>query len=268
VTATVKLTKSPACIQKDEKPFTGTSDLVAVVGNQVFGLRNAPFLSASENTLSFLLPTGLLQNSRRVTIKRLLWGSAFEAGKDLDEDTFRTTPVVGQATVVFQDKEKLEIALTGTGLKGLQPLLPLSAKLDPQRDSGAILSVRKTDLKNVKQMVLTDPAGELFLVTLPADATPQTPQLDSVTKGQPTITVPAFGPDLHTLNDVQYEGKSLAFTVDADGKSVTITASAVTAISGTKTLTFLFKGDKKIQYAINVVDSAVLVRQPAPQPSK
>jgi hypothetical protein len=120
VTVKVSLTNSAACIQqKDSKPFTTTRNLVAVVANQVFGLRNAPFLYTTGDTVSFLVPTGLLQNSRHVMVKRLLWGPAFESGMDLDEKAFRTTPVISQATVVFQDKvnwpERLTTASAALG---------------------------------------------------------------------------------------------------------------------------------------------------------
>jgi hypothetical protein len=246
---------------------TELRDLVAVIGNQVFGLRNLPYFSTAGGKISFLVPTGLLQNSRHVEVKRLLWGRAFEDGKDLDETTFHVTPVVGVATVVFQDDKNLQIALTGTGLMFLKPLLPPTATLDPKTDSGAILNVANSALKGLKQMVLTDEAGELFLVTIPAQPGPSAPQVDSVTKGQASITIPAFGLDFHTLSDVQYQGKSLGYKVAADGKSVTLDLKGVTAISGTKILTFVFTGDKRIQLSLSVVDSAVKVEQ-APPPAK
>jgi hypothetical protein len=265
VTVTVTLTNSAECVQRNSKPFTTTKDLVAVVGNQVFGLRNAPFLSAAVDNVSFLVPTGLLQSSRHVTVKRLLWGEAFESGKDLDENTFRTTPIVGQATVVSQTTDQLKIVLIGTGLKGLKPLLPRSAVLDPQEDSGAILTVPMADLKDLKQMVLQDQVGEIFLVSLPAASAAQTPKIATVTKGQTKVSIPAGGQDLESLVQVQYEGKNLAFVVAADRKSVSISASSMTAISGTKELVFVFKGNKKVTYTITVVDLKVDV--PAPQPS-
>lgn len=272
VTVQVALTNSSRCIQENPdhpRPFTKTDDLVAVVGNQVFGLRNAPFLYTTEDSLSFLAPTGLLQMYRHVTVKRLLWGRAFESGIDLSEESFRTTPVVGQATVVSQTKETIQIALTGTGLKGLKELLPASARLNPQEDSGAILTAPMADLKNLKQMVLTDKAGELFLVNLPADTSPAAPKIDPVTKGQPSITIPAGGQDLDSLVDVKYEGKRLGKTVAADRKSVTIAASEVTKTSGTKILIFEFRGDTKVEYSITVVDQKIdTLRPPAPQPAK
>lgn len=270
VTVTVDLTNSAECRQtKDSKPFTTTRNLVAVVGNQVFGLRNAPFLSTTDNTFSFLVPTGLLQNFRHVTVKRLLWGESFESGKDLDERTFRTTPVVGQATVVSQTTDQLKIVLTGTGLKGLKALLPSTVVLSPQEDFGAILTVPKADLKNLKQIVLQDQVGELFLVSLPTDPAPQTPQIDPATKGQAKISIPAGGQDLDSLIEVQYEGNKLAFVVAADRKSVSITAPSVTAISGTKELVFVFKGNKKVTYTVTVVDLKVdTLRPAAPQPAK
>ncbi len=267
LTIPIAITDSQTC--KPGGSVTEGKDLVAVVGNQVFGLRNLPFFSATKDAISFMVPTGLLQNSRHVTVKRLLWGKAFENGTNLDENTFRVTPVVGQATVVYQDDKQLQIALMGTGLQGLTKLLPATVTFDPKSDSGAILKVPKADLKGLKQIVLTDPAGELFLVTIPADPTPPTvPQLDAVTKGQASITVPSFGPDLHTLSDVRYANSSIGFNVAADGKSVTVDIKAVTGISGTKNLTFVFSGGKNIQIAIAVVDSAIKIQQQAPAPTK
>ncbi|HET6842918.1 MAG TPA: IPT/TIG domain-containing protein [Candidatus Angelobacter sp.] len=262
LTITVSLPKEALCVPGGES--TELRNLVAVIGNQVFGLRNLPYLSTAGDKLSFLVPTGLLQNSRHITVKRLLWGRAFEDGKDLDEATFHVTPVVGAATVVFQDDNNLQIALTGTGLMGLKPLLPTTARLDPQGDSGAILNVANSALKGLKQMVLTDDAHELFLVTIPAQISPSAPQLNAVTKGQASITIPAFGPDLHTLSDVRYQEKSLAYDVAPKGESVVVDLRPVTTISGTKILTFVFSGDKKIQLSLSVVDSAVKVEQAAP----
>lgn len=274
MTVSLDLANNAACIQEPQaKPktaFTKTRDLVAVVGNQVFGLRNSPFVSTSENTLSFLVPTGLLQNFRHVVVKRLLWGSAFEDGKDLGEHSFQTTPAVNQATVVSQTKDQLKVALVGAGLKGLQPLLPPSATLSSQADSGAILTVPKADIKDFTQMVLTDPAGELFLVNLPAaPPSPQAPQIDPVSKGQTKISIPAGGQDLDSLVGIKYEGTSVAFEVPADRKSVSIAASNVTASAGTKELVFAFKGDKKVRYSITVVDLKVETLRPqVTQPPK
>lgn len=250
-------------------PYAKTNELIAVVGNQVFGLRNAPFLYTTEKSLSFLVPTGLLQIYRHVTVKRLLWGRAFESGTDLSEERFRTTPVIGQATVVSQTKDAIKIALTGTGLKGLKELLPATACLYPQEDSGAILTAPMADLKDLNQMVLTDKAGELFLVNLPADPSPPAPRIDPVTKGQPAITIPAGGQDLESLVHVKYEGKNLGIDIASNRKSVTIAASAVTKTSGTKILVFEFSGEKKVQYSITVVDQKIdTLRPPAAQPAK
>jgi hypothetical protein len=241
-------------------------ELVTVIGNQVFGLHNLPYFSTGDGKIELLVPTGLLQNSRHVIVKRLLWGPAFENGKYLDESTFHVTPVVGVGTVVFQDDKNVQIALTGTGLIGLKALLPPTASLNPQSDSGAILNVAKSALKGLKQIVLTDDAKELFLVTIPAEPSPSAPQLDPVTKGQASITIPAFGLDLHTLLDVRYQDKSLGYKV-TDGKSVTVNLNGMTAISGTKILTFVFAGDKSIQISLSVVDSAVKIQQ-APAAAK
>jgi len=81
VTIPVTITGTATC--KPGGDVTEGKDLVAVVGNQVFGLRNLPFFSATKDAISFLAPTGLLQNSRHVTVKRLLWGKAFENGTNL-----------------------------------------------------------------------------------------------------------------------------------------------------------------------------------------
>jgi hypothetical protein len=257
LTVHIQIANNEKCVSNGGNADTKGKDLMVVVGNQVFGLRNLPFLTVSDSQLVFLVPTSLVQNSRRVVVKRLLWGPAFEDGADLP-DTFKSTPVVGQATVVAQTKDLLEIALTGTGLGDLKALLPSKLSWVTQKDFGAIFSVAKSDVKDLKQLVLQDTAGELFLVALPAEpAPPAAPALDPVNKGTAKIVIPAGGQDLETLTDALYERKSLHPQVAADRKSVTVDASEVTKTAGTKTVTFLFSNGKTVDYSITVVDLKV-----------
>jgi hypothetical protein len=74
-----------------------------------------------------------------------------------------------------------------------------------QEDSGAIITVPTASIKDLKQMVLTDPAVELLLVNLPvAPPSTQAPQIDPVSKGQTKITIPAGGQDLDSLVGIKH----------------------------------------------------------------
>jgi hypothetical protein len=244
---------------------TRGSDLVAVVGNKVFGLRDAPFKSRTDDSLSFVLPVSALQTPQRVTVERLLWGPRLQASADIG---FAPPPVISQAIVVAQSAAELKIALMGSGLSSLVPVSPQGAKLDPLTDAGAILSIPLAQSKGLKQVVLKDRYGELQLVALPADqsAAEAIPKLEphAALKAGPAMAVTIKGSGLSRLTAIKFDNQKLPMSVAKDKKSVTVhLPKSFTGRAGTPELEFLFEKSETVKYPISVFDQKVEIPPPS-----
>ncbi len=82
---TITLENPPADFSK---PGASLNPVVVLVGDQVFGLRNAPFRSRSETSITFLAPTDLLKSNRKLKVGQLLWGDGYVATAELALGTF------------------------------------------------------------------------------------------------------------------------------------------------------------------------------------
>jgi hypothetical protein len=257
-----------ACGQNQGKPAYDATDpqLVAVLGSRVFGFRDFPFQSRSADTLSFLVPADTLRTAPRVSVVKLLSGPRFAASSDV---AVKSPVSIDKAVPISQTETELDIALIGSGLSALTPVVPASAQLVANTDTGAILEVPVKDAKGLKQLVLRGSLGELLLIAMPAAPPSSAPQLQptsGVKVGKPA-TISVQGSGLAALVRVEYNGQKLNTTLSNDKKSVKIELpDSLVAVPGTYELLFVFKS-QNILYPVSVFDNKVEA-SPPPSPPK
>jgi hypothetical protein len=227
-----------------------TKDLVAVIGNKVFGLGDAPFIDRQVDSVSLMLPTDYLRANRAITLKRPLWGPKFEDTALVNVSSSLTT--VTQTAVIEQSTAATRIALLGTGLTGLNAVSPKSVAIESSDSFYAILNAPTQDIQDIKQIVLKDASGSLLLISVPVPADgPSIDKMAAIRKGGTSLRFTGSG--LDKVTSVSWNGSPLTITT-RDKKSITIKATALLAHAGTQTLSFQFAKGSPALYTITVVD--------------
>jgi hypothetical protein len=261
VTAGITLgTGNAQCLLNGKK----LSDLhvVALVGNKVFGYRDAPItIDDTANTISFRAPVDLMRNSPSLTVERMLWGQPF---RDTQSISVPLIPTINTVTVIKKSSDGIQMALIGSSLRQLTP--PDGMTLTGDSDTGRILSVPPKSSAGLSQIVLKTTSGDLLLVAMPTDTTTTSPTLEthaSIQAGQSTmLTLKGSHLDEFLrveLNKVKIAGAKLS----ADKKSIVVPLSAQAVKAPGIELTFYFGDSHPVTYKVDVFDNHNEVLQPA-----
>jgi hypothetical protein len=237
------------------------SQLVALIGNRVFGYRDSPMQATSPN-LTFLAPLDLVRGSPKVAVKRVFFGEPFRNEANI---TLEAPAAIDKALVVAQSDTDVKLVLTGSGLARIKAVVPDQGKVkfDNQTEIGAVVTIQRDDLKNVKQIVFVSPAGELLMVSAP-DLSGGSPQLQphAAIKAGAATSITVTGSGLADFDHVECHGQRLRAMLAKDSVVIELPAALVKA--GTLDLIFFFKKADKITYTISVFDTKVDLPQQAP----
>jgi len=240
-------------------PSLSTKDLVVLAGNHVFGLRDAPFASRTDASLTVLMPTDLLRANHEIVVKRLFAGSAYADKAILDFNA--AMPAVSKAIVLGSNAAGTNIALIGSGLHDLSPVLPPDATIQIYNGTAAVVTIPKDELDGLKQIVLKDKTNTLLMISAPAapDDGPSLEPLPPIKAGT-SSTIRITGSGLESLDSVIYNRKPVPILAK-DKKSVTLKLPpAAVAHAGTLTLQFIFKEPSKVNYGLSIFDQKVQVQ--------
>jgi hypothetical protein len=246
--------------QPTQSPAVQTTDLVAVVGTQVFGFRDNPFAALDDTSLTIVVPTDTLRANPRVTVLKPLWGEKYAASTSVALGGAH--PTIAQATVVEQSASQTVIALTGTGLSHLKPLVPTQTQgvtLSSQTDAYVLVTLTTSALPSgVKQLVFDDGFGVPLLVAMPATDKngPTLTKHDPIKVGTTSLVVAGKG--LGDLTGVTLNDKPLTYTPKkptANTKQITITLpDDMRGKAGTYSLIFHFGKSDPMTYTVTVKD--------------
>ena len=258
VSLDLTISKDKDCGGSADAPALNTKDLIAIVGNKVFGLRDAPFSARTDTHLSLLVPTDLLRANREILIKRLFTSKAYADKAIVDVNS--VLPTVTQAIALGSTAAGTKIALIGSGLFELHPVLPSDATPESFNGTAAIITIPNNEMDGLKQIVLKDQNGTLIMVSAPS--TSDGPSIDPLpaiqAKGSTTIKVTGKG--LNGLQSVTYKGQSVKI-LKKDKESVTLELpAAVLAQAGTPNLQFVFEKNSKVDYSLSVFNQKLQVQ--------
>ena len=242
-----------------DSPALDTRDLVAIVGNKVFGLRDAPFSARTPASLSLLLPTDLLRSNHEIVVKRLFAGKAYADKATVDVNS--VLPAITQAVALGSTAAGTKIALIGSGLVGLKAVLPSDATMQEFNGTSAVITIPNNEMDGLKQIVLKDRTDSLVMIsapTSPADG-PTIDQLPPLQAKGPT-TIKITGKGLLALQSVTYNGKQVKI-LHKDKSFVTLELpAAALAQAGTSDLQFVFEKDSKVDYSLSVFNQKLQVQ--------
>ena len=279
-----KLTIGVARLTGRYCPPTGNTladlHLVALLGNKLFGLRDAPFiLDDTASTITFRAPLDLLRSSPTITLERLFWGSPFKASTDL---SVTTIPAIDKATLVSKGKENLQIALMGSNLQQLKPptgtafnadgktCTPYNPPVPDTSNTGRILCVPAELAEKLTNVAFKSDSGDLILVSLPdltkpADKPkPTGPALKphAAIDAGAAITLTVNGTGLDGFDHVELAKKEIPAKLAADKSSIAIPLSADAVQPPKIVLDFFFKDPKPVSYTVKVNKKAAAPAKP------
>lgn len=257
-----------------------TLHLVALVGNKVFGLRDAPIaVDDAHSTISFRAPLDLLRSAATVTVERLLWGSPYKVATDLG---VTAVPAIDKATVIAKGDDNLQIALIGSNLQHLTPqtgthfnsdgksCTPNGPATDDTSNTGRILCVPKTLAAKLTEVALRSDSGDLLLVALPAPAKSKVAEKPSGPKLEPlgsidegvAITLTLKGSKLDGFEYVKVGKTKIPAELSTDKTSIAVHLPADLVKAPKVVLVFSFKGSKNVSYTVNVNKKAAAAATP------
>lgn len=274
VTANVTLSSSEPCIDAlqtavDQSPNIIDIPLVAVIGNKVFGYRDAPIYripsgDGRTETIIFHASPDLVRSSPVMIVERLFWGDSFKAKSQL---RLLPLPVIDKATVVKKSKENLEIALIGSNLRQLSAPPGMgflkdgkscSEDLDgfSDTDTGRLLCVSGNLLASLTQAALTSASGDLLLVALPTkdkpDTTAPTLRPHGSLDADVSVALIIKGTNLDSFDHVEINKAKIPAELADDKKSIIIHLAGDLVKPPKIELVFFFKGSKNVSYTVTV----------------
>jgi hypothetical protein len=272
----------------DDNPKTTVNPWIVIIGDKIFGLRDAPFRASSVNQRTLLAPTELLRSAPAVILRRLLWPDQYFVSRvDLD---FSHIMAVSKVSILSSE-DGLKLSLLGTGLDQASLLYPNrkdckpDCKLDPAGPTFAIATLPKPPTpakeakdapapfdpsKDVKQLVLCrkDPKNvdgcdaqyPPVVVDVPkADAAKiPKPALEkaSAAVGASQVSIPGTG--LDQIIAVRYGKMPLDFRIVVDKSAEKKTALVLTlpreiySAAGIYTLTVTLADTTVAAYALTI----------------
>jgi hypothetical protein len=231
--------------------------LVALIGSKVFGLSDAPFLTAKDDTLSFIAANELLRNSRSVVVKRMFWGPNFadQAALPLFADyaiaKLSLLSVVGDETL---------FAVSGARADQVKVIVPdaKNVRTKPVGTTTQLVFVKTSSLKELKQFVLQVDDQPPVMLAVPSEKAASgklsLKPHDSILPGT-GVSFTIAGSGFETLKRVNYLKNVIPFVLALDKKSVTMTLpSEITATEGIRFLDVTCTDGTSSRYEIDVKD--------------
>jgi len=264
----------------------GINPLVTVIGGQVFGLRNAPYLTKSADQLELLVSTDLLRASNKVVVQRLLGGAqpSTSASGDLTLDQWPRTNFTVSGASIVANSDPLIILVSGAGLDGAKlldlalgpppdkcPPSPASGKpaaapsgcvADPKpcfdikdkQPTYLLVTLRQACLSQSKQFFVTKSNFLPLAVTVPSvKADPPKPVNLSATVPLGSKAVPITGAALDQITAVFIDKRPLSYVLSLDKNTAVLSVPPdLTAVEGIRSLDILLADGTKQQFLLTV----------------
>jgi hypothetical protein len=238
---------------------------LVIVGGRIFGAGDSPLeVSHRSNdiVLSFVAPTQFLREARKLTVRYPLWGSDFVAECELNvADSFSASKV----TYLSAMSNRVQLAISGSNFKMDSVAVHLGNRVYTCYDLALQfigpemlhLDLPLTpDLATVKQLIVKQ-GGQHFLLPLTSPAQPS-PKPKVIKAGQVKVgdskVVTIEGANFDSIQEVRFEGRVFVFETEDDGATLKLAVTLdLTAVAGTKQLSFVLKDGKTTTYDLEVV---------------
>jgi len=259
---------------------------VVVIGDRVFGLSDAPFISTVYDpkdetqkqkksvSFTFVAPAQLLANHRTLTVKEFLWNHGELSTDYTLSDRFNATGV----TTLGSNGEKVQLAISGSGFSNKVRVMvgdvpfQLDCKGTPDCVSGLwlnaddgtatllTLSPTKAQMKDVKHIIVLQgkaPPQTLALTQPP----PPVPTAKIIKPSEPfnigegdSRQIRFEGANFESIKKVLFRKQDVDAKPDPDDKTAYLVTleEPLTKGTGTKELVFVMKDDKEVRFTVIV----------------
>jgi hypothetical protein len=260
---------------KTTGPFSANNPLVVVIGSQVFGLQNTPFLNFNTDVIEFLAPVDLLKSNQEIVVQQLLGTPQSRASKLIPMDKYPKLVFAVSGASIVGGSDPINVLVSGSGLKDAtlidNTVARVPLKTDPppaatptrQRcltiadnthDTYLVLNMAKACADQTKEFLLAKDANLPLTVTMPAlKADPPKavdPLSGTVVPGATSVVIKGTGLDQVAL--VEFEKTKLGFTLNTD-KTLTIALpAALTAAECIRVLDIELADGSKLRYTLTV----------------
>ncbi|MDR3748648.1 MAG: hypothetical protein P4M04_10910 [Acidobacteriota bacterium] len=230
----------------------GKNPLVVLIGDNLYGLSDAPFHSQTPEEITVVVPNEVLRANRTLQVQRLLWGSSFADRHPIGIGASVSDFAISKVAVLSKTRETLVLGIAGTALDGARVVLPD----DPKHEIGVnpaaapaflVVTIPARMMEGVKEIVLRKfdgggkPAGLPVAVSLSDDATKDVPakvelKIQGVAPGAKQLQIQ--GSRLDQVAGVSFMGSSLNFRLSLD-KSVLIVDGLPPAMTAQEGIVYL-----------------------------
>jgi hypothetical protein len=250
---------------------------VVVIGTQVFGLRNSPFLGQDANGVSLVVANDLLRTNGQAKWMKLFSSTpphlysiqapiGFAATAIVLLASRVAAPPVGGSVAAAASETALGslYAISGSKIKDLKILLPTGARyVDPNTDTLRTFWLPEKEAANYKSVVVQNGGGAPIVLALPSPsggggesaAPPKRSIKAQATPGiaATTKTLKLSGAGMSQVVAVLSAGTPLAFTAP-DDQSLSLTLPALVAPG--VTVVFIYMDKSLESYFIPVAAGA------------
>lgn len=240
---------------------------LVMVGKTVFGFIDAPVAVTLPGgdiiRLTFKAPSDLLGENDIVKVRYpFLEPGAYTAEAAYD---FGSSFGVKSAVVLASDDNTSQIAVRGSKFDKSKVTVTVGSKVYKDGDSVLLwlsedllqlnLALPPKDLAKVKNLIVAQDGRNLILPLASAPQPSPKPEVikaDDVTVGDSKI-VKLKGANFSSIQEVRFEGRVLSFDLDDDGATLLLSVPGeMTALPGTKVVTFILKDGKTAPYELKV----------------
>jgi hypothetical protein len=256
---------------------------VVVIGDKVFGLSDAPFISVVSSVvdgkraaeLTFVAPTQFLANARSLTVKEFMWNKGQLSINFVPDDKFTATGL----TTLGSNGDKMQLAILGGGftddvkvrvgdvtfaVKCDDEVGCLPNTLNRHVKSGPstliTLSPTQGQIKDVKHLIVMQGEAQPVALAL-ASPPPSVPTAKIFSPSEPLSVgrgnsepIKFEGANFGSIQQVVFEGKPL--TIKPDEKDNTVlwvyVETFLTGEPGRKRIVFRMKDGKEVPFTLFV----------------
>jgi hypothetical protein len=240
---------------------------LVMVGKTVFGFSDAPVAvtlpGGDTIRLSFKAPSDLLGANDTLKVRYPFlepWAYTAEVAYD-----FGSSFGVKNAVVLASDDTTSQVAVRGSKFERGRVTVTVGSKVYKDGDNVLIylsedllqlnLPLAPKDLAKVKNLIVAQDGHNLILPLAVAPQPSPKPSVisaDNVTVGDSKI-IKLKGANFGSIQEVRFEGRVLSFDLDDDGATLLLSVPGeMTALPGTKAVTFALKDGKTVIYELKV----------------
>lgn len=256
-------TRVKVTLDKLKQPVQGDLPFLTILGDKVFGLRDAPYetYTPGSGVIEFVTENATLEKAGSIEVVRLLWGPDYRASLKLD----RARKLTVTKHMIVSEADGLLLALEGQALEQAVIKFPDGAEFRDRGPGHAVVFIPAAATTKLKHLALqADVGGPLVLVDISKSTPPPPPPV--LNPADPVKIGTGIEVTITWKNDGEIQAISHSAQVQTLVKSTTTSATirladALTVRPGKVALSVKFKDGTELPLTLQIVDQQIAVVQ-------